>query len=187
MELNLITSNSSKYEEIKKVLSDHRIKIKRLNIDIPEIKSLDPQAVVIDKVNKAYQILKKPVIVDDTGIFFQGYLNFPGTISRFIFITIGFKGIFKLIANNQQAVLKSYIGYLDKTLKKPEIFTGACHGRLIKKIKGARRTKMPYDNIFIPHGERKTFAELGVNGKQKYDHRTKAVKKLAKYLISRQP
>ena len=183
MELYLMTSNFSKYQEIKKVLSPYHIKIKRLNVDIPEIKSLDPQTVIIDKINKAFQIVKKPVMVDDTGIFFQGYQNFPGTISRFIFITLGFKGIFKLIKHHQPAVLKSYVGYLDKTLKNPKIFMGTCRGRLIKKIKGARRTKMPYDNIFIPNKETKTFAELGIEGKQKYDHRSKAVRKLAKYLM----
>lgn len=183
MELYLITSNPSKYQEIKKVLSSSHIKVKRLDIDIPEIKSLDPQTVITDKIQKAFAIIKKPVMVDDTGIFFHGYKNFPGTISRFVFLTLGFKGIFKLITHHQPAVLKSYVGYLDKTLKKPKIFIGICRGKLIKKIKGPRRTKMPYDNIFIPDGEQKTFAEMGISGKQKYDHRSKAVRKLAKYLI----
>ena len=183
MQLHLITSNVSKYEEIKNVLSAYQIKVKRLDIDIPEIKSLDPQAVIKDKINKAYQIVKKHVIVDDTGIFFKGYKNFPGMISRFVFLTLGFKGIFKLINNNQPAVLKSYVGYLDNSLKQPKIFIGTCPGKLIKRIKGPRRSKMPYDNIFIPSQEKKTFAELGMDGKQKYDHRSKAVRKLVKYLM----
>jgi len=182
MTIYLITSNISKYQEIKKVLANFSIKLKRIDIDLPEIKSLAPRQVVIDKVNKAYKIVKKPVIVDDTSLFFSGYNQFPGTISRFIFMTLGFSGIFKLIKNNHSAYFESYIAYLDKKSAVPHIFTGKCQGKLIKKILGKKRTKMPYDNIFIPLGETKTFAQLGVAMKQKYDHRTKAVIKLAKYL-----
>lgn len=180
--LYLVTSNISKYQEIKKVLDQQDVKLKRINIDIPEIKSLDPEEVVIDKVEKAFDIVKKPVFVDDTGIFFAGYKGFPGTHSRFAFATLGFTGLFKLIKHKHPAQFKSYVAYLDKNLKKPKIFVGTCKGNLVRKIKGSRRAKMPYDNIFIPQGETKTFSQLGVAGKQKHDHRSKAVKKLALYL-----
>ena len=179
----LVTSNISKYQEIKKALQKHDIKVKRINIDIPEIKSLNSEAVVTDKAFKAFKIVKKPVFVDDTGIFFKGYKDFPGMLSRFIFLTLGYTGIFKLIVNNHPAYFKSSVAYMDSNLKNPSVFTGFCHGKLIKKIKGARRQRMPYDNFFIPAGEKKTFAQLGIEGKQKHDHRSKAVNKLAKYLI----
>lgn len=182
MTLYLVTSNISKFEEIQKILKNHDIDLLRINIDLPEIKSLDPKEVVIDKIKKAYQIIKQPVIVDDTGIFFNNYNKFPGTISRFIFVSLNYHGIFKLIKNNHQAHFESYIAYLDKELKKPKIFIGSCSGKLTKKIKGVKRKKMPYDNIFIPNGEKLTFSELGINGKQKYDHRSKAVFKLIKFL-----
>ncbi|MFH0819259.1 MAG: non-canonical purine NTP pyrophosphatase [Patescibacteria group bacterium] len=182
MKVYFVTSNVSKYEEISKTLQNYNISILRKDIDISEIKSMDIREVVIDKAKKAFSIIKKPVFVDDTGIFFKGYNNFPGTHSRFIFKTLGFKGIFKLINNQQSACFKSYIAYLDDTMKEPIIFIGICKGYLINKILGPKRKKMPYDNIFIPQREAKTFAELGITGKQKYDHRSKATKKLAQYL-----
>jgi XTP/dITP diphosphohydrolase len=182
MPIYLVTSNISKFEEIKKIMDSFQIPIKRINIDIPEIKSLSIEEVVRDKAKKAFAIVKKPVMVDDTGIFFSGYKYFPGTISRFIFITLGFRGIFQLISNNQKAYFKSCVAYLDKNLKEPVIFSGTCYGRLIKKTTGKKRKKMPYDNIFIPNGEIKTFSQLGVAGKQKHDHRSKAVRKMGIFL-----
>lgn len=184
MLIYLVTSNASKYQEIKKILLRYDIIVKRKNIDLPEIKSLDPKEVTIDKAKKAFKIIKQPVFVDDTGIFFSNYKKFPGAISRFVFSTLGYKGIFRLIDNNQKAYFQTYIAYLDGKLKQPKIFIGTCRGKLIRKVAGRKRKKMPYDNIFIPDGEKRTFAELGMVGKQKYDHRSKAIKKLASFLIN---
>ena len=179
--LYFVTSNISKFEEVKKIFTIYQIPLKRINIDLPEIKSLHPEEVIIDKAKKAYQILKKPLIVDDTGIFFSNYYKFPGTISRFIFITLGFKGIFKLIKKDQPAYFATYLAYIGSP-KEMQICVGKCFGHLITKIQGKRRKKMPYDSIFMPRGENRTFSQLGISGKQKYDHRSKAARKLAQYL-----
>ncbi|MFH1536739.1 MAG: non-canonical purine NTP pyrophosphatase [Patescibacteria group bacterium] len=175
----LVTSNSSKYFEIKKTLSKYNISLKRTNFDIPEIKSELLEEVITDKTIKAFNKIKKPVITDDTGIFFTDYNNFPGTHSRFVYMGLGFKGMFKLIKNNNKAYFKTYVGYMDKNLKQPKLFSGVCKGHLITKLKGNIRPKMPYDAIFIPDGSSRTFSEMGVENKQKYDHRSRAIKKFA--------
>ena len=175
----LVTSNSSKYFEIKKTLNQQNISLQRIDFDIPEIKSEKIEEVIIDKTLKAYQKTKKPVITDDTGIFFSEYNNFPGTHSRFAYIGLGYKGIFRLLKNNNRAYFKTYIGYMDSSLKTPKLFSGMCKGRLIKKKLGKIRPKMPYDAIFIPDGSKDTFSQMGVENKQKYDHRSKAIKKFA--------
>ena len=181
--INIVTSNPSKFFEIVKTLKQYKVSTKRVNYDIPEIKSEDPEQVIIDKTKKAFQKIKKPVIVDDTGIFFSEYNNFPGTHSRFAYIGLGYKGIFRLISKNNRAFFKTYIGYMDKNLKTPKLFIGMCKGRLIKHKKGKIRPKMPYDAIFIPDGTNVTFSQMGVENKQKYDHRSKAIKKFAKWYV----
>lgn len=177
----LVTSNPSKYFEISKALKPYEIKTSRVNYDIPEIKSEKIEEVIIDKTIKAFQKAKKPVITDDTGIFFSAYNDFPGTHSRFAFIGLGYKGIFKLLGKNNRAYFKTMVGYMDKSMKKPKLFEGVCCGRLINKKLGKLRPKMPYDAIFIPDGANQTFSQMGVANKQKYDHRSKAIKKFAEW------
>lgn len=177
----LLTSNAQKAIEIGEALRPYDIKVIAKNIEVDEIQSTDIAEVVRDKVEKAYAIVKQPVIVDDTGIFFVGYNKFPGVLSRYAFMTLGFPGLFRLILPGQRAYFCSYIALKTSAKAKPVLFKGICRGRLIRELRGKRKKKMPYDNIFIPDGDTKTFSQLGVAGKQKYDHRSKAVRLFARY------
>ena len=74
-ELYLITGNKSKFEEAREILKDTDIELKQEKIDLIEIQSIEQEQVVIDKAEQAFQKLKKPVLVDDTGIFFEEYIS----------------------------------------------------------------------------------------------------------------
>lgn len=180
----LVTSNQQKALEINHALQPYGIQLTVKNIELDELQSIDLARVVAHKAEQAYQQIKRPVLVDDTGIFFVGYHQFPGVLSRYAFMTLGFPGLFKLIQPGQRAYFCSYLAYKASARSKPVVFKGVCRGRLIRQLRGKRKQKMPYDNIFIPDGDTKTFSELGVVGKQRYDHRSKAVRKFACYLCS---
>lgn len=182
--ITLVTSNHQKAFEIIHALQPYHIPLQVKAIDLPEIKALTIDAVVRDKVEKAYAAVHGPVVVDDTGIFFVGYHQFPGAYSRFAFITLGFSGLFKLVSPGQRAYFCSYLAFKASARAKPVVFRGICRGQLIRKLRGKRKRKMPYDNIFIPDGATKTFSELGVADKQRYDHRSKAVRQFARYYIT---
>ena len=177
----LLTSNHQKAHEIGEALKPYGIQVVPKNVEVDEIQSTDIAAVVADKVEKAYRLVRQPVIVDDTGIFFVGYKSFPGVLSRYAFMTLGFTGLFRLIQPGQRAYFCSYIAFKASAKAKPILFKGVCRGRLIRELRGQRKKKMPYDNIFIPDGDTKTFSQLGVAGKQQYDHRSKAVRQFARY------
>lgn len=178
-EICLVTSNPSKFSEITRTLNGSGIRATRVDYDIPEIKSDLIEEVVADKAEKALAYAKKPVIVDDTGIFFTHYNNFPGTHSRFVIMGIGFAGVFRLLKGNDRAYFRTMVAYMAPGIKEPELFSGTCRGRMLTRRRGRMRAKMPYDDIFIPDGADKTFSQMGVANKQKYDHRSKAVKKFA--------
>lgn len=182
--ITLVTSNHQKAFEIAHALRPYGIRIQTKAVELDELQSIDMARVVVDKAEQAYQAVRGPVLVDDTGIFFVGYHQFPGVLSRYAYMTLGFPGLFKLIQSGQRAYFCSYLAYKASARAKPVVFKGVCRGRLIRSVRGKRKTKMPYDNIFIPDSETKTFAQLGVTGKQRYDHRSKAVRKLATYLCS---
>lgn len=182
--VTLVTSNHQKAHEISQALQPYGIAVTPRSIELDEVQALDLATVVRKKVEHAYALVKRPVMVDDTGIWFVGYHHFPGTFSRYAFLSLGFPGLFKLISTEQRAYFCSYIAFKASAKAKPLLFKGVCHGRLIRSLRGQRKKKMPYDNIFIPDGATKTFAQLGVAGKQRYDHRSKAVRKFARYYLS---
>lgn len=60
------------------------------------------------------------------------------------------------------------------------IFEGTLEGEIAKSMKGT--DGFGYDSVFIPNGESKTLAELGLAAKNKLSHRAQAVKKMLEHL-----
>lgn len=127
-----------------------------------------------------YEKLKKPVIVEDSGFFVKALKGFPGTYSKFVYETIGNKGILKLLedVDDREAYFKSVIGYCDEFGVK--LFIGKVDGKVSIEERGTEG--FGYDPIFIPKGYNKTFAELGVEEKSKISHRKKAFEKFKEFL-----
>ena len=69
------------------------------------------------------------------------------------------------------------ICYLDKKIA---CVLGKVEGRISNKPKG--KNGFGYDPIFIPNNSKKTFAEMKPLQKYKIDHRSKAYKKIKKFL-----
>ncbi|MDE0187305.1 MAG: RdgB/HAM1 family non-canonical purine NTP pyrophosphatase [Candidatus Poribacteria bacterium] len=61
-----------------------------------------------------------------------------------------------------------------------QVVVGVCEGKLIHSPRGQQG--FGYDPIFVPAGFDKTFAELGVDVKNRISHRAKALEKLKKRL-----
>jgi XTP/dITP diphosphohydrolase len=62
----------------------------------------------------------------------------------------------------------------------PQIFDGACEGRIIFEPRG--KNGFGYDPLFVPVGFEQTFAELGEDVKNRLSHRAKALEKLKTFL-----
>jgi len=61
-------------------------------------------------------------------------------------------------------------------------FEGICEGKILTEEKGTEG--FGYDPIFVPDGAIKSFAEMSVQEKNKYNHRIKAAEKLVAFLQS---
>lgn len=79
---------------------------------------------------------------------------------------------------NTKANFKTVIAYV--TGKERQLFTGVCHGNIIKTQRG--ENGFGYDPIFIPETENKTFAEMTMEEKNKFSHRKKAFAKFLDHL-----
>ncbi|MBU1849668.1 MAG: non-canonical purine NTP pyrophosphatase, partial [Nanoarchaeota archaeon] len=156
-------------------------KLLKKKIQLSEPKTLSQYEVVKSKALQAYEKLKKPVIVDDTGIYFEEYKDFPGTHTKYLFKTIGFKGLQKLLFKaKKNAYFKTLICYKDKSTTK--IFSGVWKGIITTNISSSFNPDWQYNSIFIPEGFKKTLSEISVDERIKHSHRRKALQKLMSWL-----
>jgi len=78
-----ITGNQNKADYLERILG---ISLEHHKLDLDEIQSIDPKEVIEHKVKQAYAILQKPVLVEDTSLFFNALDGLPGPFVKF-FVT----------------------------------------------------------------------------------------------------
>jgi XTP/dITP diphosphohydrolase len=196
--LYFISSNENKFLEIQKLLVTEK-KMKTDNKNgvvseknkihlyfkkslIKEIQSESILEVAEDKVKKAFDFIRKPVIIEDDGLFIEELNGFPGVYSSFVFKTIGNKGILNLLRNNEnkRASFLSVITFSDgKTMKS---FNGETTGHITTKIFSQG---WGFDPIFIPEGETKTYGQIDIVNKNRLSHRSKAFKKFLEWHLQK--
>jgi len=175
-DLYFVSSNNHKYQEAKIILDSFGIKLGFLKSNLEEIQSNSLKEIAVSKANDAFSKCKKPIIIEDDGIFINSLNGFPGPYSSYVFKTIGNKGILNLLKQNRKAKFVSIITYCDKNIL--ESFDAKLDGSISKHVKGK---SWGYDPIFIPNNLKKTFAEL--NNKNELSHRYKALKKFSKWYL----
>ncbi|MBD3232039.1 hypothetical protein GF322_05285 [Candidatus Dependentiae bacterium] len=178
-----VTNNDGKFKQVHEFIAKNnpQINLKQFKLDIEEIQSLDQKKIVIDKAHKAWNFVKKPFLLDDSAIYFEKYNNFPGTLSKFVALGIGFEGIKKLINKGDKAFFLLYMVYMDKQ-DSISMFEGKCEGSLIKPRKFSGHINLPYSCFFIPKGTNKTYTQLQkMPQADKYLYRLKALKKFLKW------
>ena len=147
--------------------------------DLVEIQDESLSKIAIQKVENAYGKCKKPVIVEDDGLFIESLSGFPGPYSSYIFNTIGNNGILKLMGDNRDAQFVAIIAFCDSS-NEPTLFESRVAGTISKNIQDGG---WGYDPIFIPEKQNKTYAEL--TNKNKLSHRYESLKKFASWFNSK--
>jgi XTP/dITP diphosphohydrolase len=174
-----VSSNKNKYQEASAILAEFGIKLGFFNCKLSEIQSDSIRKIASHKAIYAFSQCKKPVIVEDDGLFIDSLSRFPGPFSSYVFKTIGNKGILQLVNTKRNANFQSVIAYCDK--KQVVLFAAKVTGKVSKKIHGKG---WGYDPIFIPHGQKMTYALL--KNKNELSHRYLALRKFAKWFVRRQ-
>ncbi|MBT8251743.1 MAG: RdgB/HAM1 family non-canonical purine NTP pyrophosphatase [Nitrosopumilus sp.] len=175
-DLFFVSSNNHKYAEAKSILETFGIKLGFLKSNLEEIQSNSLDEIAVRKAKDAFSKFKKPVIIEDDGLFINSLSGFPGPYSSYVFKTIGNDGILNLLKNNRKAKFVSIITYCDKT--KLQSFNAKLDGIISKFQKGKG---WGYDPIFIPKNSQITFAQM--NEKNKLSHRYKALKKFSNWYL----
>ena len=175
-----VSSNEEKYNEAKKILAEFGIKLEFFQTELVEIQDDSLAKIAVQKALNAYDKCKKPVVIEDDGLFIESLSGFPGPYSSYIFNTIGNNGILKLIGDNRDAQFVAVIAFCDSS-NEPTLFVSTVTGTISKNIQDGG---WGYDPIFIPEKQTKTYAELA--DKNKLSHRYESLKKFAVYFNNRQ-
>jgi XTP/dITP diphosphohydrolase len=179
MELRFLTKNEYKLAEFRKLFEDSPHTVLKAAYPIDEIQTEDMEALVTDKVVKAFARVKRPIFVDHTGLQFDFLEGFPGGLTEIFWNKLKNKRLTEIVGQSRQprAVAITLIAYCDgKTI---HLFKGSIGGTIAPEPRGPEGFQ--WDPIFIPDGFTQTFAEMG-DQKNAISMRKLAVDKLIAHL-----
>lgn len=179
MKIYFVTCNKNKVKEFKQIL-EPKVQVEQLPIDYPELRSDYPEEIAKLAAKQLADSLKKPIVVEDSGLFIKSLNGFPGTCSAYIHKRIGLKGILKLMEGikDRNCMYMSSVAYCEPN-KKPISFLGTEKASIAKTIRG--KNGFGHDPIVIPEKQDKTYGEMD-NPEEIKSFRRKAVLKLLDYL-----
>lgn len=173
-----ITGNEGK----AKYLSDYfHLPVERIKIDLPEIQSLDLKTIVEDKAKRAFEIVRKPVLVEDASLVFRALDNLPGPLIKWFFESIGTEGMCNLLDKYQDKRALAEVQFAIADKDGVHIFSGAIEGVISEKPRG--EAGFGWDSIFVPEGRDKTRAEMTDFERHETSMRRLALEKMKKYLL----
>ena len=182
MKITFITTNKHKFKEVRDILKDYPVELDWLDMDYEENHDEGLEEIARGAAKKLADKLNSPIVLEDTGLFFEAYNNFPGALPKFVINSIGFKGIFKLLdGESRKAYFKTVAAFCEPG-SEPVLFEGIMKGKITEKIYNENKNEMPYDKIFILEGKTKTISEMTLEEKNSFSQRSKSFKKFGEYI-----
>ena len=188
MQLIFATNNAHKITEMQSAVGDAfqiiTLREAGIDIDIPEPHdTLEENA--LEKARTIYAMTGKNTFSEDTGLEVEALNGEPGVKSA------RYAGEHKSFSHNIDKLLNNLEGKKSRTARfravlaliwngKEYLFEGICNGEIISSPRGTEG--FGYDPVFIPTGGGRTFAEMSLDEKNLYSHRTKAAAKLVDFL-----
>jgi len=190
LKLVLATRNSGKLKEMQVKLKEYPVMVACLTEypEIPEIeetgKTFAENASI--KAETVAKWTKLPALADDSGLEIDYLGKKPGIYSSRWGSTDQerIKKVLNALQNTKSEQRGArFICAMSLFLPEQGVFTtkGICSGRITLSPKGSEG--FGYDPIFIPNGYNQTFAELGVNIKNRISHRAVALEKMIKIIV----
>lgn len=194
MKLVLASQNQGKLTEARVLLEPLGIELHSLaeyaqtaQLDVAETADSFAGNALL-KAQAYYKQLHMPVLADDSGLEVLALNNAPGVASN--------RWCPGSDQDRNQALLKrmekstdrrakfvTVVCLLESDHQPPQFFRGEVLGSIAVEPKGA--AGFGYDPIFIPNGYAETFAEMGIEHKNKLSHRARALEQLKEFFQKR--
>ncbi len=182
MRLRFITSNKHKFSEVKHVFDEHNLKIEHLSMKYTELQADTTEQIALASAASLSTIIDGDFIIEDSGISVNALNNFPGPYSSYVYQTLGWQGILKLLGDkkDRDAYFTSvFVLYLNNEFS---VFSGKCKGSIA--LEGRGHDGFGFDPVFIPENEMQTFAEMSDDLKNSISHRSVSIRKLIDFIKS---
>jgi XTP/dITP diphosphohydrolase len=178
-EIVFVTTNYGKFKEVENILLKYNINIEMINMRKIEIQDDDLTSIATYAALTSFYAIRKPVLIDDSGLYIEELGGFPGPYSDYVIKKLGLNGVIEIIRRlrSRKATFISALAYYDG--KELKVFKGEVNGELTLEVRGSKG--FGFDPIFIPMGSNKTFGEMTTDEKSKISHRAKAVEAFAKW------
>ena len=177
--ITVVTGNKGKAAEVAAFFAGVD-EVTSASVEMTEPQTDSLEEVARAKAKQAYAVLKRPLIVDDTGLFIEALNGFPGPYAAYVQDTIGNSGILALLSDeeNRRAYFETVIAYADES----GIYTFS--GKVCGNISHAPRGNegFGYDPIFSA-GD-KTLAEMSIAEKNTMSHRAHALISFKEWYVS---
>lgn len=180
MEVFLITGNKNKVAEFERVLGG---KVNHIALDLDELQGMDGDVISEHKVRQAYAKVGKPVVVMDQKLAIACLNGFPGPLIKWFWETIGLEKICRIVDcfDDRTVVARNTLTFYDG--HKLRHFYAEALGTVANHPRG--HTGFGWDPIFIPEGETKTYAELGVESSHYHETYTRVIEEFKEYLLTK--
>jgi non-canonical purine NTP pyrophosphatase (RdgB/HAM1 family) len=193
--LTLVTGNPNKLEEARRILrSVPSARLPELTaepLDLPEIQSLDLREVLEAKAEEAWRRLRRPVVVEETGLEIEVFGGFPGPLVKWMLQAMGAEGLARAAVEMLGAqgggaprvLARCQLLALDRTDGERRVYgEGIERGTLVLPPRGGEG--FGWDPVFLPEGETRTYGELPGEVKDEIGHRGKAWRDLVARLVA---
>ena len=169
----LVTGNRGKIAEARLALG---LEVEAVEVDLPEVQSLDLLEVLQHKADVAWEIVRSPLVVEEAGLSLLSLNGFPGPLVKWMLMAVGAEGIARVghALGDPRAVACCALLYRDE--ERTLLGEGITTGTLILPGRGGHG--FGWDPVFLPDGETRTFAELTGKEKDAVSHRGKAWREL---------
>ena len=97
--LRYVTTNSGKVREAREYLDG----VERLGYDYAEVQASELGPIAVHGAREAYRHADEPVLVDDSGLFVDGFEGFPGPYTAYVEDTLGIETVQRLAARELDA------------------------------------------------------------------------------------
>lgn len=165
MGIYYISTNKGKCASVIEQAQEKNIDVKCMALEIEELEIEDVGIVSLDKAHKAYEQIKEPCFVEDSGFYIDAYpgkKNFPGTLVKRSGISTNIENLLETMKDvkNRNCRFISCVTYYEDGYYKQ--FFSISEGVLTTEIRGNlnEKARSRLWEVFIPKGYQKTLAEM---------------------------
>ena len=175
--LQFVSSNANKARELQHVL---QMPLELCPQMLPEIQTDDLTELVTYKARTAFAALGKPLLVEDTSLYFEGWGQLPGPLIKWFLRNLSLTDLFRAVeaGGNLRARAVCMIGWTHNG-EEVRHFVGEIRGYVCQP---RGQEGFGWDAIFQPNGSSRTFAEMSQEEKLCYSMRTLAASQLKDFL-----